>query len=559
MSAGVHHANGNGAGICVECELPVFDRNHYFTGKFMVARDFTDEQRFLVGKDRRHAQRLHGWGTVCGLKVVPHESDVCRDRWVVIEPGTAIDCCGREIVLVEREYFDFHTAFVDWWQAEKGPDSPPDDTPRRLQIALCYAECPTEEVPALFDDCGCDDTACQPNRIKERFELVVRIDAEDAPEDPLAVALKWGCTVNVQRASRVRVHDDRLYVLGSEDGGQPWTLHLFETEHSALLAPTKEFTEEAHDLALAPDGARAYVAVAGTGADGSIAVLDLAADSLADVVTLTVPGAGADPVRLSVSPADGRIFALATKTGVVHAFDATMPPAPAAESFDPITGATDLAASTDGTSVYVTDGTDEVKTLDATNPATAPSTLFTLGSGDAHLVHCYETTAGDNLAVAFTDGTDEGIQLIGLRPGTATPVVDLKTAPLAEPAVALQASPGGVHVFVLEEAADEKGTVQAVWTHRVELGQLDPVTAPVLVGERPRSLALSDDGKLLYAAFLMPLHEALFVESNPGPVKYAASKLGLCNGETRLPLAPIAAASRKRVDDALATVGLALV
>ncbi len=58
---------------------------------------------------------------------------------------------------------------------------------------------------------------------------------------------------------------------------------------------------------------------------------------------------------------------------------------------------------------------------------------------------------------------------------------------------------------------------------------------------------------------LMPLHEALFVESNPGPVKYAASKLGLCTGETRLPLAPLAPNSRKRVDDALATVGLALV
>jgi 4-hydroxy-tetrahydrodipicolinate synthase len=58
---------------------------------------------------------------------------------------------------------------------------------------------------------------------------------------------------------------------------------------------------------------------------------------------------------------------------------------------------------------------------------------------------------------------------------------------------------------------------------------------------------------------LMPLHEALFVESNPGPVKYAASKLGLCTGETRLPLAPLTGASRKRVDDALATVGLALV
>ena len=58
---------------------------------------------------------------------------------------------------------------------------------------------------------------------------------------------------------------------------------------------------------------------------------------------------------------------------------------------------------------------------------------------------------------------------------------------------------------------------------------------------------------------LMPLHDSLFVESNPGPVKYAAAELGLCNGETRLPLAPIGAASRKRVDDALAAVGLALV
>ena len=57
---------------------------------------------------------------------------------------------------------------------------------------------------------------------------------------------------------------------------------------------------------------------------------------------------------------------------------------------------------------------------------------------------------------------------------------------------------------------------------------------------------------------LMPLHDALFVESNPGPVKYAASKLGLCDADTRLPLAPLGAASRKKVDDALDAVGLVL-
>ena len=55
---------------------------------------------------------------------------------------------------------------------------------------------------------------------------------------------------------------------------------------------------------------------------------------------------------------------------------------------------------------------------------------------------------------------------------------------------------------------------------------------------------------------LMPLHDALFVESNPGPVKYAAEKLGLCSGETRLPLAPLAPASKAKVDAALAKVGL---
>ena len=52
---------------------------------------------------------------------------------------------------------------------------------------------------------------------------------------------------------------------------------------------------------------------------------------------------------------------------------------------------------------------------------------------------------------------------------------------------------------------------------------------------------------------LMPLHDALFVESNPGPIKYAVSKLGLCGVETRLPLAPITEQTRAIVDAAMET------
>lgn len=55
---------------------------------------------------------------------------------------------------------------------------------------------------------------------------------------------------------------------------------------------------------------------------------------------------------------------------------------------------------------------------------------------------------------------------------------------------------------------------------------------------------------------MMPLHDAMFVESNPGPVKYAAERLGLCSARTRLPLAPISDTTRKIVDDALVSAGI---
>lgn len=55
---------------------------------------------------------------------------------------------------------------------------------------------------------------------------------------------------------------------------------------------------------------------------------------------------------------------------------------------------------------------------------------------------------------------------------------------------------------------------------------------------------------------LMPLHKALFVESSPAPVKYAASVLGLSTDEVRLPLVPASAKARAAVDAALQQSGL---
>jgi 4-hydroxy-tetrahydrodipicolinate synthase len=70
-----------------------------------------------------------------------------------------------------------------------------------------------------------------------------------------------------------------------------------------------------------------------------------------------------------------------------------------------------------------------------------------------------------------------------------------------------------------------------------------------LAGDYKRALDLQDR--------LMPLHETLFVESNPVPTKYALSKLGICSVDVRMPLVGMSEASCKLVDEALAKVGVA--
>jgi len=55
---------------------------------------------------------------------------------------------------------------------------------------------------------------------------------------------------------------------------------------------------------------------------------------------------------------------------------------------------------------------------------------------------------------------------------------------------------------------------------------------------------------------LMPLHTALFLETNPAPAKYALSLLGKCAETVRLPLVPIAEKTREAVCSAMVHAGL---
>ena len=55
---------------------------------------------------------------------------------------------------------------------------------------------------------------------------------------------------------------------------------------------------------------------------------------------------------------------------------------------------------------------------------------------------------------------------------------------------------------------------------------------------------------------LQPVHKALFIESNPSPVKYAAKLLNLCDDAVRLPLVKIMDSTRETVKKALTSAKL---
>jgi 4-hydroxy-tetrahydrodipicolinate synthase len=69
-----------------------------------------------------------------------------------------------------------------------------------------------------------------------------------------------------------------------------------------------------------------------------------------------------------------------------------------------------------------------------------------------------------------------------------------------------------------------------------------------LAGDYAKALALQDR--------LMPLHTALFVETNPSPVKYAVSLLGICEADVRLPMVACMDSTKRQVREAMVHAGL---
>lgn len=149
-----------------------------------------------------------------------------------------------------------------------------------------------------------------------------------------------------------------------------------------------------------------------------------------------------------------------------------------------------------------------------------------------------------NLSIETTARLAELPRVVGIKDATGDIARPVKTRPLCKPDFTqLSGEDNNALAF---RAVGGKGCISV--TSNI---------APALCAQMHKAW---DDGDLATAQKindrLMPLHEAMFCETSPGPVKYAAALLGLCRCELRLPLVPIAKSSEKAVEDALRHAGL---
>ena len=84
--------------------------------------------------------------------------------------------------------------------------------------------------------------------------------------------------------------------------------------------------------------------------------------------------------------------------------------------------------------------------------------------------------------------------------------------------------------------------------------------APKLCSDMQKFSKSNSDNELKEAEridqILQPVHNSLFAESNPAPVKYAAKLLGLCDDEIRLPLVKIKKETQELVKKSLSSAKL---
>jgi hypothetical protein len=165
-------ASGEGSGM---------ERTRFFPRQLVTPDDLTQDQLYFRDKGLRHNRLLHGWGVVCGARVMAHATDPCR---VIVEAGYILGPYGHEIVIDHDVEVDLcHEGIdgnavspcgaLDPWCSDVRVSRP---TGRPVYVAVKYAECEARPVRAHGHACGCEEAACEFSRIRDGFAIRVLND-----------------------------------------------------------------------------------------------------------------------------------------------------------------------------------------------------------------------------------------------------------------------------------------------------------------------------------------------------------------------------------------------
>jgi len=172
---------------------------------------------------------------------------------------------------------------------------------------------------------------------------------------------------------------------------------------------------------------------------------------------------------------------------------------------------------------------------------------------------------------AIADAVDKPIMLYNVPGRTVTDILPETVARLAEHPniVALKDATGDlqrlkdqqavVHDDFLYFSGDDFTTMEFIKQGGHGVVTVSGNVAPNAVAEMCRAASTGDESRASELdESLQPLNTALFVESNPIPVKWALQQMGLISGGIRLPLTPFDEAYHAQMLDALKTAGVSV-
>lgn len=139
-----------------------YERNDYYTGKLLSAKDFKTEQQYF--NDKRSLLNIFtlGSGILYGLNVIK-TGDSRQDESISIKPGVAIDSWGREIVVPE-----INTKVLSEMEG-----FPEEEYNGAMYLCLEYSEKGIAEASAI-EDSEDNSSTRRYNRMQEGYKLVLR-------------------------------------------------------------------------------------------------------------------------------------------------------------------------------------------------------------------------------------------------------------------------------------------------------------------------------------------------------------------------------------------------